>query len=381
MSGIIIREAILPQFKQNPPDYGGGIKAGADAIIKQMSLPPDQAQATSRRQRKRSSARATPAAASSRCLLDDRSSASSLLSFAPPRRRPALSSRGGGGGISPWVVLWGLNELSRGSRGGGGWGGGGGFGGAAAAEAAASAASPAAADRSAAAAASGQLVMLSLSEADHDKVSAAIAAAEAKANGEIVAVATPISDPYHDVALHWAVAVLIAVLAWAAWRPDWLQWWYDTAAGRLARRSDLGRAADVPDGASRSLKFTVGAADPQIHAAAARADARRDQAPPRAPPRRDRVQGGRRAADRRAAPESSSICRWPSAAPRSSPTRRSLKVTDAHTWGEAMAALAGRSAGRTSGRRDRCGDRARRRRCSPSISRAPPATPTKFPTS
>jgi uncharacterized protein len=33
------------------------------------------------------------------------------------------------GGISPWVVLWGLNELSRGSRGsgwgGGSWGGGG----------------------------------------------------------------------------------------------------------------------------------------------------------------------------------------------------------------------------------------------------------------
>ena len=44
MSGIIIREAILPHFKQNPPDYGGGIEAGADAIIKQMSLPADQAQ-------------------------------------------------------------------------------------------------------------------------------------------------------------------------------------------------------------------------------------------------------------------------------------------------------------------------------------------------
>ena len=43
MSGLIIREAILPHFKQNPPDYGGGIEAGADAIIKQMSLPPDEA--------------------------------------------------------------------------------------------------------------------------------------------------------------------------------------------------------------------------------------------------------------------------------------------------------------------------------------------------
>src|SRR5947209_9791293 len=44
MSGLIIREAILPHFKQSPPDYGGGIEAGADAIIKQMSLPPDQTQ-------------------------------------------------------------------------------------------------------------------------------------------------------------------------------------------------------------------------------------------------------------------------------------------------------------------------------------------------
>ena len=66
-----------------------------------------------------------------------------------------------------------------------------------------------------------------MSEADHAKVSAAIAAAEARSDGEIVAVATPISDPYHDVALHWAVAVMILVLAWAAWRPDSLSWWYD----------------------------------------------------------------------------------------------------------------------------------------------------------
>src|SRR5205814_7423436 len=43
MSGVITRETILPHFKQNPPDYGGGIEAGADAIIKQMSLPADEA--------------------------------------------------------------------------------------------------------------------------------------------------------------------------------------------------------------------------------------------------------------------------------------------------------------------------------------------------
>ena len=73
--------------------------------------------------------------------------------------------------------------------------------------------------------------MLRLSDDDHAKVSAAIAAAEAQTNGEIVAVATPISDPYHDVALHWALIPLFAVLAWSAWRPSALQWWYDFLIG------------------------------------------------------------------------------------------------------------------------------------------------------
>ena len=83
-------------------------------------------------------------------------------------------------------------------------------------------------------------MVMQLSEADHAKVSAAIAAAEGTSNGEIVAVTTPISDPYHDVALHWAVAVLILVLAWAAWRPDWLQWWYETLTGGWSLDPTLG---------------------------------------------------------------------------------------------------------------------------------------------
>jgi putative membrane protein len=74
-------------------------------------------------------------------------------------------------------------------------------------------------------------VTLQLSDADREKVSAAIAAAEAGSSGEIVAVATPISDAYHDVALHWALVPLFAVLAWAAWRPTALTWWYDFLFG------------------------------------------------------------------------------------------------------------------------------------------------------
>lgn len=73
--------------------------------------------------------------------------------------------------------------------------------------------------------------MTGLSEADSQKVSAAITAAEAGSNGEIVAVATPISDSYHDVALHWALVPLFAVLAWAAWSPTALTWWYNFLFG------------------------------------------------------------------------------------------------------------------------------------------------------
>jgi putative membrane protein len=83
-------------------------------------------------------------------------------------------------------------------------------------------------------------MVIRLSEADHDKVSKAIAAAEASSDAEIVAVATPVSDPYHDVALHWAVAVLILVLAWAAWRPDWLIWSYERVTGGWHAEPSLG---------------------------------------------------------------------------------------------------------------------------------------------
>ena len=70
-----------------------------------------------------------------------------------------------------------------------------------------------------------------MTEADHDRVSAAIAAAEGTTAGEIVAVVTETSDPYHDVALHWSVLALIAVLAWAAAWPSALRWSWDTLIG------------------------------------------------------------------------------------------------------------------------------------------------------
>ena len=75
------------------------------------------------------------------------------------------------------------------------------------------------------------MVIARLSEADHSQVSGAIAAAESSSDGEIVAVATDISDSYHDVALHWAVLVLIATLAIFAAAPALLQWWFDLLLG------------------------------------------------------------------------------------------------------------------------------------------------------
>jgi uncharacterized protein len=131
MAGVITRENIIPHFKQDPPDYGGGIEAGADVIIKQMSLPPDEAQrnvaaaAQSQQRRQHSGGNPLPVIFWAMVI--------GFVVLSHFRRGYGRRYRTRGGGISPWVVLWGLNELSRGSR-GGSWGGGsswggGGFGG------------------------------------------------------------------------------------------------------------------------------------------------------------------------------------------------------------------------------------------------------------
>ena len=60
--------------------------------------------------------------------------------------------------------------------------------------------------------------MTPMNEADHAQVSAAIAASEGGTDGEVIAIITERSDSYHDVGLHYAVAVLFLVLAvFTAW--------------------------------------------------------------------------------------------------------------------------------------------------------------------
>ncbi|MEO8142173.1 MAG: hypothetical protein ABI617_05900 [Sphingomicrobium sp.] len=70
-----------------------------------------------------------------------------------------------------------------------------------------------------------------MNEADHAKVSAAIAKAEGGTDGEVVAIITERSDAYHDVGLHYAVAVLFLVIAWFTAWPSQLEYMWTLAMG------------------------------------------------------------------------------------------------------------------------------------------------------
>jgi uncharacterized protein len=126
VSSVIIREAILPRFKAG--DMGGGIVAGSDQIISLMQLPAAEAAkraqdigATEAKRETRGGAGFVPVIFIVVLFFVIIGSIASRAGGKRYRRRR--------GGIDPWIVLWGLNEISRASRhGGGGWGGGG-FGG------------------------------------------------------------------------------------------------------------------------------------------------------------------------------------------------------------------------------------------------------------
>jgi putative membrane protein len=180
-------------------------------------------------------------------------------------------------------------------------------------------------------------VVTKLSEVDHDKVGAAITAAEAGTAGEIVAVATPISDPYHDVALHWAVAAMILVLAWAAWRPDWLQWWYDTLLGGWRAEPTLGELLTFLM-VLAVLKFTA------VLLILKYMPLRLALTPSATKHRRVRrraVAVFKAAAERRTVGRTGILIYLSMAERRAEIVADDavLKVTDDHTWGEAMTAL------------------------------------------
>jgi uncharacterized protein len=127
VSSLIIRESILPRFKLG--DYGGGITAGADQIVKMMSLSPQEAARQADQASQREARRAESGPGLMPVVIWGIIILFMVLRLVGRSGGRRYRAQRGGGGISPWVVLWGLNELSRGSRGGGGWGGGSSWGG------------------------------------------------------------------------------------------------------------------------------------------------------------------------------------------------------------------------------------------------------------
>ena len=136
VSSVIIREDILPKFKQG--DLAGGIMAGSEAVIGTLQLSPQEA-----------ARRAQEAGASAKKREIDVNPIPVIIIViifftiigSIAKRAGGRRYHGGGkrrrGGLDSGdlaVILWGLDALSKASRGrgggrggGGGWGGGGGF--------------------------------------------------------------------------------------------------------------------------------------------------------------------------------------------------------------------------------------------------------------
>ena len=93
-----------------------------------------------------------------------------------------------------------------------------------------------------------------LSEADHDRVSAAVSAAEARSAGEIVTIVTERSDGYWDVALAWAALIAATALLALSLFPDFYLGLIDRLTGAWANEWTPGEIFAVALGAA-TLKF------------------------------------------------------------------------------------------------------------------------------
>ncbi len=189
LSSVILQGKVLPKFRDG--DMSGGIVAGTDALLEQLSLPPDQAKARAEQARAPAKGRGSPVGAIIMMIV----LFWVLASIAHSGRR------GLGGGSAWWLLP--LIMSSGGRR--GGWGGGGGGGGLAAAAGSAAAEAP-----SGAAAPRGAGDML-LRPDDHERITAAIKAAEARTSGEIFPVVARECSDYWEIPLIWAIgAALVA---------------------------------------------------------------------------------------------------------------------------------------------------------------------------
>ncbi len=117
LSSVIIQQEILPRFKAG--DMPGGIEAGTDAIIKQLTLPPEEAQKIAASAKPKAAKKQDVPAGLFIWLIFF------FLFFILPMIR---RSRGvyRSNGLGP-IVLWSvLDSMSRGRGGGSGWSSGGG---------------------------------------------------------------------------------------------------------------------------------------------------------------------------------------------------------------------------------------------------------------
>jgi uncharacterized protein len=118
LSSVILQTEVLPRFREN--DYAGGVRAGVDALVTQLSMPREDAIARAKAAVK-PKAKVNPVA----MLFIGFIVFFVLMSFLGALGRGRR--RHGGDGLLP-ILIW--SALSSSGRGGGGWGGGGGsFGG------------------------------------------------------------------------------------------------------------------------------------------------------------------------------------------------------------------------------------------------------------
>lgn len=113
LSSVIIQSAILPKFRDG--DLPGGVVAGTDALVEQLSLPADQAKVriAEASQPERHKAKGSP-------LVGLMIGLFLIILFSSLFR--GRRGRSGLGSALPWIILGALNNGGR----GGGWSGGGG---------------------------------------------------------------------------------------------------------------------------------------------------------------------------------------------------------------------------------------------------------------
>ncbi|MDE3130386.1 MAG: YgcG family protein, partial [Acidobacteriota bacterium] len=116
LSGVIIREQMLPKFRSG--DYDGGVTAGVDAIIGQLTADPAAAQANVQQAQQQSRSHGAPVGAIITMVV--------LFFVFSGLFRRHYGGGWGGGGLG-WLLPMMILSSGRGRDGwGGGWGGGGG---------------------------------------------------------------------------------------------------------------------------------------------------------------------------------------------------------------------------------------------------------------